>query len=350
MTLEPPSDLLFFLKFIGAQSFLMRHNFSHSNQAAGTHQTPHGLTPKFGHHLFIQVYILLVALRTMTNAPASAAPGAPFASCALVPVSVGRTTMHGYPCVNSSMQPHERAQAYHITLTALSSQNIDLRLQLDALGHQLNLQAMVDGVINDWPNFFHNHWHDFSRLTILSFHSIKGNMNEDITTAQDSNILLPVQDGNVANCRRKNIKFVWVQFSIDFVLLINVPNQVGPTTLQTKHYLELPQTTRAMTNGNNDAYNLMTFHGAPNLHTLSPANVKAQILDATLQDSPVELQPASFGLRNSRTNGTALRMEIKSKILWLAFSTVCHTLFLELCPGSTATSRTWPWTTFIRST
>jgi hypothetical protein len=76
-----------------------------------------------------------------------------------------------------------------------------------------------------------------------------------------------------------------------------------------------------------------TFLGATDLCTLSPADVKAQILNATLQDGPVELQPASFGLTNARTNGTALQMEIKSKILRLAFSTVCHTLFLELCPG-----------------
>jgi hypothetical protein len=53
-------------------------------------------------------------------------------------------------------------------------------------------------------------------------------------------------------------------------------------TLWTEYYLELPQTTRAMTNGNNVAYNLMTFHGAVDLHTLSPANVKAQILNAKL--------------------------------------------------------------------
>ncbi len=55
------------------------------------------------------------------------------------------------------MQPYERAHVYHITLTVLSLQNIDLRLQLDALGHQLNLQAMVDGVVNNWLHFFHDH-------------------------------------------------------------------------------------------------------------------------------------------------------------------------------------------------
>ncbi len=47
----------------------------------------------------------------------------------------------------------------------------------------------------------------------------------------------------------------------------------------------------------------------------------------------MELQPASFGLTNARTSGVALWVEINSKILQLAFATVCNTLFLELCPG-----------------
>jgi hypothetical protein len=58
-------------------------------------------------------------------------------------------------------------------------------------------------------------------------------VNEDTTTAQDTNILLPVQDGNVANCRWQNVKFVRVQLSIDFVSLISVPNNVGPMMLRT---------------------------------------------------------------------------------------------------------------------
>jgi hypothetical protein len=85
----------------------------------------------------------------MTNATAPAAPGAPFAPCALVPISVGRTTINLYQCVDSSMQPQERAHMYHINLTALKSQNIEPWLQLEALGHQLNLKVMVDGVISD---------------------------------------------------------------------------------------------------------------------------------------------------------------------------------------------------------
>jgi hypothetical protein len=238
-----------------------------------------------------------------------------------------------YPSVDSTMLPHERAHAYHINLTALTSQNLDLRLQLDALGHQLNLQATVDGVVNDWLRFFYDHWCDFRHLTILSFHDTTGDVNEDTRTAADPAVLLPVQDGNIAQCRRPGIKFVRVQISLDFVSLVNVAAPSGPTTLRTEYYLELPQTTRVMTNENRGAYNLMTFHGPDDLRTLSPADVKAQLLDKTLQDGPVELMPASFGLRTARTGGEALRTEIDQKILKLAFRTVCHTLFLELCPG-----------------
>jgi hypothetical protein len=86
-------------------------------------------------------------------------------------------------------------------------------------------------VVNDWLRFFQDHWYDFSRLTILSFHSVNGDVNDDTMMAADTNILLPVQDGNIANCRRQNIKFVRVQLSINFVSLINVPNHVGPTIL-----------------------------------------------------------------------------------------------------------------------
>ena len=106
------------------------------------------------------------------------------------------------------MQPHEQAHAYHINLTVLSSQNIKPRLQLEALGHQLNLQATVDGVIRDWSCFFHDRWYDFGCLQILSVHSMNGDVNENTMMAADSNILLLVQNGNIADCRRPSIKFV----------------------------------------------------------------------------------------------------------------------------------------------
>ncbi len=96
----------------------------------------------------------------------------PFAPRAFVLVNVGRTAINLYPVIDNSMPPHERAHAFHINVTALSSQSIDLRAELpNALGHQLNLSATVDGVIQDWLCYFYNRWSDFSRLSILSFHN-----------------------------------------------------------------------------------------------------------------------------------------------------------------------------------
>jgi hypothetical protein len=62
----------------------------------------------------------------MAEAAAAAQPGSPFIPHALVPISIGRSTVYVYLCVESTMQPHERAQAYHITLTVLTLKNMDL--------------------------------------------------------------------------------------------------------------------------------------------------------------------------------------------------------------------------------
>jgi hypothetical protein len=79
-----------------------------------------------------------------------ASVGTPFAPRALVPVNVGRSIVNLYPVINPSMEPHEHTHAFHINKTALSSWTIDLRVQLNALGHQLNLTALVNGVIHDY--------------------------------------------------------------------------------------------------------------------------------------------------------------------------------------------------------
>ncbi len=208
---------------------------------------------------------------------------------------------------------------------------IDLHAQLDALGHQLNLSATVNGVIQDWLCHYYNRWSDFSRLSILSFHNTKGTQAVDTTDPADTTILLPVVDGAYTDCR-KNVKFVRVQLSISFLDLVTVANP-GPTTLQTEYYIELLQTSKPMTNGAGAAYNLTIFHGTADLRTLTEEQVRAEILDFTLQDGPVELQPASFGDTSTQTDSLALRAEIESKILCLAYKTICSTLFIELCPG-----------------
>ncbi len=123
-----------------------------------------------------------------------------------------------------------------------------------------------------------------------------------------------------------------VQLSVNFINLVTIDHP-GPTTLQTKYYIKLLQTTHAMTNENCTTYNLTMSHGAADLRTLSLQEVQAAILDHTLQNGPVELQPASFSVTSARTDPTAICTKIESKILRLAYQSICHTLFLELCHG-----------------
>ena len=265
------------------------------------------------------------------NSPRPASSSGPFAPRALVPVNIGRGMVNLYPIIDQTMATHERAHAFHINKTALSSQNVDLRVQLDALGHQLNLSATVDGVINDWLRYFYDRWCDFTHLQILSFHNTQGDEVNNTTTAADPSVLLPAQNGPVADCR-KNVKFVRVQSSVNFIDL-NVLDDPGPTTLRIEYFIELPQTTVQLTNGAGTAYNLTTFHGTADLRTLSSPEVQAQILNYTLQDGPVELQAASFGATGARTESFAIKTEIQEKILRLAFASICQTMFTELCPG-----------------
>ena len=74
-----------------------------------------------------------------------------------------------------------------------------------------------------------------------------------------------------------------------------------------------------MTNGAGAAYNLTTFHGTADLRTLTEEEVRAEILDYILQDGPLELQPASFGVTSACTDPLDLRVEIEGKILRLAY-------------------------------
>ncbi len=67
----------------------------------------------------------------MTNhQPSTPTPGTPYALHALVLINVGRSTVNLYPVINQTMLPHKRAHAFHINKTALSSQSINLCVQL----------------------------------------------------------------------------------------------------------------------------------------------------------------------------------------------------------------------------
>ena len=79
-----------------------------------------------------------------TKLPAS--HGTLFAPRALVPVAVGRTSANLYSIIDPGMHVEERAHAFQINKTALASTLVNLRVQLNMLGQQINLAATVDGV------------------------------------------------------------------------------------------------------------------------------------------------------------------------------------------------------------
>jgi hypothetical protein len=122
-----------------------------------------------------------------------------------------------------------------------------------------------------------------------------------------------VINGAYVTCH-KNVKFVHVQLSVNFIDLVTIDNP-GPTTLRGEYFIKLPQTTCQLTTGAGTAYNLTTFHGTADLRTLTSQEIQAEILDLSLQDGPVELQAASFGATSARTDSFAIRADIQEKIL-----------------------------------
>ena len=149
------------------------------------------------------------------------------------------------------MEVHERAHEFHINKAALASQTIPIRLQLDALGNQLNLAATMDRVIQDWTRHFQDNWSDFCLLKILSFNDIKGDMMTNTTDPTNPAVLFPVQDGNINDCHKQDVKFVCVQLRLDFSSLANGGITSHLCILLEEYYIELPQITKALNTGTN---------------------------------------------------------------------------------------------------
>jgi hypothetical protein len=98
--------------------------------------------------------------------------------------------------------------------------------------------------------------------------------------------------------------------------------------------MELPQDTRAMTNGAGAAYTLVSFLGVDDLRTLPPQMVKTQILSPVHQDGPVMLAASDFNLTNANTDSVSIVAEIDGKIIKLTWHQLCSSIFTELCPAS----------------
>ncbi len=101
------------------------------------------------------------------------------------------------------MKPLKRAHAFQTNKRAFSTPGINCCAMLDTLDAQLNLSAIVDGVLGDWNHHFCCNWCNFQHLMILSFHSSIGTQVNNTTNANDSAILLPVINGPLVDCHKQ---------------------------------------------------------------------------------------------------------------------------------------------------
>jgi len=72
----------------------------------------------------------------------------------LEPVQIDKMTVKLYPVVDSTMKPLEHAHAFQINKTALAAAGIVRCVMLNTLGAQLNLSAIVDGILGNWTHHF----------------------------------------------------------------------------------------------------------------------------------------------------------------------------------------------------
>ncbi len=202
----------------------------------------------------------------MSDHPSSLKANLLFIPRPLESVQVDKITVKLYPVVNLSMLAPEHAHAFQTNKTALSIPGIDRCAMLNTLGAQLNLSTIVDGILSDWSRHFCCNWCNFDHLTILSFHSTAGTQVNDTTKSADSAVLLPVVNGPYADCR-KQVCFVRMQLNLDFASLVP-PGVQGLTILRVEYYIELPQSSRDMLNGNAQNYCLTSWLGAADLCTI----------------------------------------------------------------------------------
>ncbi len=173
----------------------------------------------------------------------------------------------------------------------------------------------------------------FNFLTILSFHDFQGARIDNTTIAGNPQVIKPVQNGVVGASRSQDVRFVRVQCTLDFGSLTIVnPYPVSPI-LCVSYYIELPQSSRTMTNGAGGGYMLISYCGADDLRTLRPEEVKTQILHPVLQTGPVLLQASDFNLQAANTNSQDIALDVNGKILKLAWHQVCASIFNELFPN-----------------
>ena len=253
-----------------------------------------------------------------------------FTQKALVPVKVSGISVTLYPLLDASMSAAERAHGYHVCKSNLLASPLPPRQILNAMGQQTGQSAVVDGAVAGLLRHFHDHWRNFRNLTILSWHDSTGAIMNNTTVAGNTSVLLPIQNGPVAQCRQQDVKFVRVQVSVDYTYTLQ-----GVSPIRLDFYVELPQTSTPMTNGAGGAYTLVTYAGPEDLRTLDTAQSASTILDVTYQTRPGQIQAPVFGATAATLTQDHAMAEIESKILRVCMEAVLNNIFLAVAPNFT---------------
>ena len=248
--------------------------------------------------------------------------------------SVGREVASVYPQVEPHWSNHERAHAYHTSRAGLRLLNLDPNLYLDTLADLMNCSMIVDGEKHDFIQLFKSGgWLDWRYLTIMSFHNDAGFVMNNATTAGDVNVLKPVADGPIPQCRPANVKYVRVKLSLDYAAMITT--QQRSTVLHAEYYIELPQTSRQVLDGLNQPRTLVTFHGVDDLRTLSVQEMLDQIISNVPYDVPITLSDPAFNTTSATVDEIEPTKQINKRILMLGMETIEEKMFAAVCPNMT---------------
>ena len=126
--------------------------------------------------------------------------------------------------------------------------------------------------------------------------------------------------------------FVHAQLNLGFAGLVPRGGQ-GLRILWVEFYIELPQSSCDMMNGNNQPYCLTTWLGDADFRAIAATHFARDVLAHTLKDKPIDLLRPDFNLTSAKMDSSNIKAEISSKIIRLASPSVLDTLFNKLCSG-----------------
>jgi hypothetical protein len=134
------------------------------------------------------------------------------------------------------MTDPKKAMAYQHNKTALASADLDQRVRILTLADRLNLMLTAESSLTNRERKLSRNWANFKYLMILSWHDAKGTVIASTMTAGDSLVLLPVQNGSIADCHSAGVKFVRVQLELDFANLTTAAAHLAPNVILRGEY------------------------------------------------------------------------------------------------------------------